>query len=65
MKQKGYDFPNLEAKGYLEGWIEEDEEAFLEPVESQEGNYLEWTAKNLSEIEYKKKKLDNMNKEKN
>ncbi len=30
MKKKGYDFPNLEGKGYLEDWEEKDEELYLD-----------------------------------
>jgi hypothetical protein len=29
LKKKGYNFPELEARGWLEGWLDEEDEAFL------------------------------------
>ena len=48
LKMKGYNFPELEAKGWLEGWLDDDEQEFLDQEEDQ---YKDWTIKDLQNFD--------------
>ncbi|KAL4493666.1 hypothetical protein ABPG72_004159 [Tetrahymena utriculariae] len=59
LRKKGYDFPTLEAKGWLEGWIEDEEdEDYDEFAEAKQGlqGYKDWTIKDLENFDRKQEK---------
>lgn len=46
LKKKGYNFPDLEARGWLDGWLDDEEDDIDKAL-----NYTDWTVKDLDNFE--------------
>ena len=51
LKKKGYNFPDLEAKGWLDGWLDEEDEDEILSADNDEPSYKDWTVKDLQNFD--------------
>ncbi len=55
LKKKGFNFPELEKRGWLEGWLEDedDEDPFLNNDKNNSGplSFSDWTIKDLESFD--------------